>query len=428
MFHHHGKKSRPAHIKPLHDLTTITTATTLLGEGKRPALMEKITDSCALDTSRFNTLCLKLLHNFTNHCQSLPETAHSYYAQPCGLLDHALNRTEAALHLLREHMIQGTNAELSEEQKLWVYALFSAGILQGIGKLQLDYRIELYDVNRHLLKKWNPLLENLTSIARYFHYEFTISDDENQRRRLNLLLARQLMPENGFAWIAGNPKVLSAWLALLNEDPYDSGMLAAILERADAIAIQRDLDHMLLKHNTGGGAKPGRIGTVIDTPVESDAQKEQALGADFIKWLISQVDKGVFVMNKIPLVMIPAGVLMSPETYKIYMREHPVTKNWQAIEKSLVAMGLHHDKEAQITHSEKHDFLLKKLAVILPDNVQVHNPATGKVSTVSAVALLHMHHTQNTHESVQHLSLSGEWQAIGEHSPALQTGPGYKQE
>ena len=201
--------------------------------------MQKIAESSALDSARFDNLCLKLLHNFANQCQSLPETANSYYALPGGLLDHALNRTEAALHLLRQQMVQEHDAELSEEQKLWLYALFSAAILQGIGKLQLDYRIELFDINGLLTRPCNPLLEGLASSSKYY-YEFIQGSEDDLRRRLNLLLAYQLMPESGFAWIAGNPQVLAAWLALLNEDPNAAGMLGRILERADAIAIQRD--------------------------------------------------------------------------------------------------------------------------------------------------------------------------------------------
>ena len=263
MFHRHGKKARPTQSRPLHELTAVATPKTLLAESKRHALMQKIAESSALDSARFDNLCLKLLHNFANQCQSLPETANSYYALPGGLLDHALNRTEAALHLLRQQMVQEHDAELSEEQKLWLYALFSAAILQGIGKLQLDYRIELFDINGLLTRPCNPLLEGLASSSKYY-YEFIQGSEDDLRRRLNLLLAYQLMPESGFAWIAGNPQVLAAWLALLNEDPNAAGMLGLILERADAIAIQRDLSEFAIKHIHAGGGRGGKISTFID--------------------------------------------------------------------------------------------------------------------------------------------------------------------
>ena len=146
LFHRHGKRTRSAHAKPLKDLVAIIPPAQMLLEDRRQELLQKITEFCALEPSRFEGLCSSLIHNLINHCQSMPETSNSYYAMSGGFLDHALNRTEAALDLFRQYVVKEDGHDLSEVQKLWVYALFSAGILQGIGKLQIDYRIDLFDV------------------------------------------------------------------------------------------------------------------------------------------------------------------------------------------------------------------------------------------------------------------------------------------
>ena len=233
MFTRHDKKGKLSQAKPLKDLTRITPASLLLGEEKREALMGQIRELCALEEVSFDSLCLSLIHNFINHCQNLPEST-SYYSQLGGVLDHALHRTEAALSLFQQFLVLDAEAELSEEQKLWQYALLSAAVLQGAGKLFVDYIVGLYDNNGQFLKTWNPLLENFTTVGSYFSYEFQEEADEEFRRRLNLLIARLLMPASGFAWISSNPKVLAIWLALLNEDTYAAGTLGAILVRADA--------------------------------------------------------------------------------------------------------------------------------------------------------------------------------------------------
>ena len=58
-------------------------------------------DLSGLEESRYESLCAILIENLVHYCQSLPETTNSYYSQPGGLVDHALNRTEAALSLFR---------------------------------------------------------------------------------------------------------------------------------------------------------------------------------------------------------------------------------------------------------------------------------------------------------------------------------------
>ena len=201
MFHRTDRKATLPNAKPLKDLTAIVPPSQLLSENKRQVLLQKIAESCTFDSGRFDGICLSLIQNIIDHCQSMPETSNSYYSSAGGLLDHALNRTEAALSLFRNFVLQDGGNDLSEEQKLWMYALFSAGMLQGIGKLQSEYRVDLFDSNGQLLKEWSPLLESMASVGSYYQFEFQKESEEAFRRRLNLLVARLLMPATGFAWI-----------------------------------------------------------------------------------------------------------------------------------------------------------------------------------------------------------------------------------
>ena len=410
----------------MNDLMAVTPSNILLAETKRVALLEKISESSALDAERFDNFYLNLLNKFTNHCQSLPETANNYYALPGGLLDCALNRTEAALHLFRHHVMQGDSTELSEEQKLWLYALFSAAMLKGIGKLQLDYRVELFDLHGQLLRTWNPLLESMTANARFYHYEFTEGGEEDLRRRLNLLFASQFMPEKGFNWIAGNPQVLAVWLALLNDDINAAGMLGLILERADAIALQRDLNALLIRTNAASGGRANRIGTFIDVAPESSIEKERALGAEFIKWLTIQLEKGRFSINKLPIMILPAGLHLTTETYQFFMRDHPEVKarNWQAVHNGLIALGLHHRDSSAYTDSQniKNGIILDKFALILPDEVQLYNPTTGKEAPATAMDIMRIQKSLDNPEPMQQLTHAGTWITVETHEPALQSG------
>jgi hypothetical protein len=334
--------------------------------------------------------------------------------------------------------------ELSEEQKLWMYALFSAGILQGMGKLQIDYRVDLFDVNGQLLKQWSPLLESMASVGSYYHFEFQPEGGEDLRRRLNILIARLLMPASGYAWIISNPEVLAVWLALLNEDVRSAGTLGAILIRADAIALQRYFNEFMVKAAGARGSRGNRIGTFVDTVPESVADKERMLGVEFIKWMAEKLASGMIMINKAPLYMVHGGLLMAPDMFKLFIREHPEFKNWQAVQKGFLSLGLHSlgadgsvtSRFEQMNTQQMQSgivFADSKYGVALPEQMKIHNLKTGEISTISATELVHAaqfnHNYFNRQEhgaspsALNHLSVSGEWQApTQQKSSTLQSG------
>ncbi|KTD64171.1 putative helicase/relaxase [Legionella shakespearei DSM 23087] len=430
LFHSQRKKSLSTHSKSLKDLTRFQTAAQFLLEEKRKILLQKMKELSGLEASRYESLCALLIENLVHYCQNLPETTNSYYSQPGGLVDHALNRTEAALSLFQEFLVQEQPNALSEEQKLWQYALFSAAILQGIGKLCIDYRINLFDVNGQQLKQWNPLLESLVNTGTYYDYEFQKESDIEFRRRLNLLLARELMPASGFSWIASNPDVLAIWLALLNEDTRSAGTLGAILIRADAIAIQRYISEFMVKSGMSRSGRFGRAGTFAGGVPESIAEKEQAMGVEFIQWLSKSLAEGRIMINKAPLFMVPGGLLMSQEMFQLFVREHPEYKNWQAVQNGFLSLGLHGRGvagnvmsrfEQAHTQQMQSGIVFSEYAIALPSTVEVHQLNTGKVESMSATELVYRaqftsQFTQQQNTLVvaplQKLAASGQWQAI----------------
>lgn len=438
MFYPLGKKDKPLNAKPPKDLTRIIPATLLLTEDKRKILMQQIKELCSWEESRFNGLGLTLLHNLADYFQSLPETATNYYSQPGGLLDHALNRTEAALTLFKQYLVLEKSNELSEEQILWQYALFSASLLQGIGKLQLDYTITIYDTNyQQRPEKWNPLLEDPAPLGHSYHYEFRKEPDFDFRRRINSLLARRIMPISGFDWIASNEQVLAVWLALLNEDPHAAGTLGAILVRADAIALARYLNQLTaVKNHNARNSRYGRIGTFTGGTPESPAEIERQLGGEFAKWLKNKLDVEAnggaeanrIMINKAPLLSVPGGLQMLPEIFQLFIRENPMYKNWQAVQNGFVAWGIHHfgTEKGVVSGLEKirhepirNGIVFENYEILLSEQVEVYNANTGKSSIINTTELPH---TLLTATPLPHLTVSGQWQmaaAVVPHTPQL---------
>lgn len=442
LFHRPGKSPVFKPTKALKELTQMTTPASFLAEAKRQMLLQKMNEYSGLDARRYEALCTTLVDNLVHYCQHLPETANSYYSQAGGLVDHALNRTEAALGLFKEFLVYEQPEVLSEEQKLWQYVLYSAALVQGIGKLFIDYRINLFDLNGQLLKPWNPLLESLSDTGSYYDYEFQKEADIDFRRRLNLLLAKALMPGSGFSWIASDSKALAVWLALLNEDQRSAGTLGALLIRADAIALQRYFSEFLLRNVAGRGGPFGRAGTFSGGTPESVAEKEQVLAIEFIQWLTQSLENGLVMINKAPLWMVPGGLLMCQEMYQLFVREHPEYKNWQAVQKAFLSLGLHQrgmDGLATARFEQAHTqqmhsgTVFSGYAVALPAQVSVHHLNTGMIESMSAVDFIHR--SQENHNftqqpahgalaGVQKLSALGQWVPADIETPVGRPGVG----
>jgi integrating conjugative element relaxase (TIGR03760 family) len=367
MFERPRPKSAMPGKKALEGLTPILPIVQLITKGKRQEHIEQIAKTSHFEPLRFNTLCQSLIHNLLNYTQQLPETTNSYFSNPGGLFDHALSRTKAATELFQQFILEDPSAKLSEEQQLWWYALFSAGLLRGIGKLPLDFYVTLHGREGNLIKTWEPLLESLAHDAHAYHFEYENSNqDDDFRRRLNIILAQQLMPREGFAWLSKHLDVFAVWLALLHEDSASSGTLALILDRADDIAIQEDILNFEPDPSRFHEASNRRIGTFIDAPEESLGDRERLAGAEFIQWLREKLESGKITFNKHPLYHVPAGTLIGPDALKLFIREHPEFKNWLAIRHGVMALGLHQKLPDNASSSEN---LTLKGSVALPDTL-----------------------------------------------------------
>lgn len=405
-----------SHHASKHKLTAILPPQRLLTERKRPERIESIKKASFLEPSRFDTLCQTLMHHVLNYMQQLPETTNSYFSSPGGLFDHALNRTVAAVELFQQIALADPDTHLTEDQQVWWYALFSAGLLRGIGKLVLDFSIELYNDKSQCIKTWEPLLEPLAKIARHYHFEIMNSDyDEICRQRLNLILAQQLMPKEGFIWLTKNLDVFTVWLELLSEDSASSGTLALILDRADAIAIQDDLlEHLPPTHHLEPASK--RIRTFVDNPTETPGDRERFAGKEFIQWLLASLEARKLTMNQVPLVNVAGGTMIGPEAFKLFVREHPEFKNWLAVQQGVMSLGLH---ERAVKGTPAEHGLLIKGSVALPHSFQSKASNTAKATQTTAIELL-------SKNKLEQISKTGQWEKKLEQQSTSKLNPSSK--
>jgi hypothetical protein len=384
----------------LQGLTTIIPAAQLILTNKRSDQISVISNTCQFEPARFKTLCESLFYTLLNYTQQLPDTTNSYFSSPGGAFDHALSRTRAASDLFRSFLLQEPNAKLSETQQCWWYALFSAGLLRGVGKLPLDYAVNLYHQEGHLIKSWEPLLEPLFGAGHAYHFESINNNyDETFRQRLNIILAQQLMPKEGLTWLTQNLDIFEVWLALLHEDSASAGSLGLILDRADAIAIQEDLLNTLPDQQPQRAA--GQARSFIDTPSDSQGDREQLMSAAFIKWLLANLESGKLTLNQNPLLSVAGGTLIGPDAFKLFVRESPQFKNELAVIKSLQSLDLCDQTPGAIDSKS----VVIKNSIALPATFQYQATKNSAVTETNAID------AQNPGTRKQ-LSSDGQWQIV----------------
>lgn len=422
MFYREEKKSIIAK-KPIgfKNLDPIESFEVLLKDKKHQEALYQIKHHLAYQAGQYQKLASPLVANVAMYYQHMPETS-LYFSQRGGLLDNALYRTEAALTLMRQLMVQDEETGLpTENQKVWLYALFSASLLQGIGKLYTEYQVNIHNSIGTLVKEWEPLLEDMATVGDYYRYQFVRedSDGETLRRHTTILLAQQLMPKAGLALLSAHPNIFRAWLALLEEDREGAGSLSAILDRGDAIARQKYLNEFLEENDYLLEQGNSRIGTFLDTIPENTVERDRVIGAKFLIWVRDALESGKFVLNQEPFraEIFPAGVVLSAETYDQFLQEHLKLKNKFIIQRAVSAWNTRSQLENTDASHEKQT--VNKLHLdntILPETVKVLDTKTGHINTVRSLDLIHNMEAYSREyarapQLIQQLGLDGKWTA-----------------
>ncbi len=234
------KKDKLEKVLAESPVTPVLNADDLLASESRQRTIKEIRDLMSLPEEEFDRWFLMVIRQFAEFVQNLPETARSFYASVGGLLDHALERTSLALFLCRTYLLpqSASMATLDEPEMLWVYAVFTASLYLDIGKVATHHTITLTDAEGNEVKAWLPFTGNMISQSTHYVYGFNAQDHEHMRHLITPLLARQLIPDEGFYWIASNPDVLQAWLAMLADEQRQMGSLMTVIPLADAQILE----------------------------------------------------------------------------------------------------------------------------------------------------------------------------------------------
>lgn len=442
MFHKDKSKSVASlsEIKHKHNaerMSRVLSANQLLISEKRQANIKQFQALSGMEERLYDECCLKLLNSLTVFLQDLPETRNSYFSGKGGFLSHAMSRCEASLQACRAYFINNEGKQatsLSAEQQLWMYCLFSASLLRGIGKIIVDFIVDIFDGSGKHLGRWDPMLGNMHEQGAYFYdYDFDAPHHETFRRRTTLALATRLMPHEGLAWISAKKDVFAIWLALLDEDLRAAGTLGIILDKAEALTINRYFNERAVDAFNQDIDPSKLFGKQFGIPDDAGAIAKigeiPPAGLEFIKWLAKALGTARLMVNQPPLFTVPGGLLMSPDIFKLFIREHPQFKNWQKVQDAFVQMNLHSLGADGQTVQKFMDtkqktgtsgVVLSAVGAVLPETFKAVNMSNGVVKSFNrsefsniSQASTHMVAEQLSAKPAQALSSAGQWIAPG---------------
>src|SRR3990167_1358432 len=373
----------PKHKKPIAELSKMDDVKNLWLRPKSQQLFTKIETACAWDKDNYDTYYLPVLKRLLEYVESLPDSTNRFYSEQHGFFDYALLRSEAALSLFTDYLIVDKNADLSEEQRCWQYALFTASMLLGIGKLFLDYEIDLYDDLGGHIERWNPLIKKLINKTPYYLAKIEHNPSEVElRKRLNLILAKNIMPPLGFEWLASNKEIFTVWITLLNEDLQGVKLFGSILSRAEDMAVVKAIEEWLERQ--GYNTKAKGIRTFKDINVETPKNMADQMGAAFLEWVREKSALGEIAFNEKEgqLDLGRKGISINPELFKLFIRDFPTYKSWQAVQKGFMALGLTDESGIDVT-----ELSFAKFGILLPAKACFYNKTTKSKAWVNAVEL-----------------------------------------
>lgn len=300
-----------AHVYP------VLAAADLLVHPRRRFLLDKIKHNTYLDEENYDLLYQPLIKELVEFVQLLPYHSGGI---PGSLMDYSLERGELALRLYHQQVQE-------EPNPLEAYALFSAALLQDVGKVMSQQKVLICDEGGIVQAEWLVCQGSLLEKAEY--YKVRILEDEllGLAQAVTPVLARQIMPPLGFTWIWDNHFIFRLWLAMLTgEGSSIGGMLIDILQ-----LVYKMLDQEHLKNNF-----PPPDAEITDP-------EETALGEEFLAWLKDQLRNGNIINDPAsPAHILPNGDLFleAPLLFKNFCENYAKRVDWVVVAKKFNYLGL----------------------------------------------------------------------------------------
>jgi len=178
----------------------------------------------------------------------------------------------------------------------------------------------------------------------------------------------------------------------LEDDQGSAGTLGKVFYRAEAQAIMKYiLERRPSKdfHKKPPEVKLSQVKTPFSlTPKapQLDAKPGEATiaGMEFLKWIQWGLENEKFMINQAPILLIPGGLLLSSDIFKLFVKENPQFRSAKAVQESFAKLGFH-DPSPNGQHTQTYfnphnqlqvqGMLINNPNLLLPESFRVVSPA-----------------------------------------------------
>lgn len=234
-------------------LVPVLPASVLLTNQKRADFIAEMAKLTRFPRKLFDELYREAINNFAEFAQRLHAVKGAKYDILGGALDLSLERAKNGMEQYKNYLQSNGiyPKNLSMQQELWNYVIFSASLFYNCGLLSEHYQIKLYDEARDEIGDWLPAQCNMKERAAYYFCEKRMLINEDAILPLNLLIARRLIPAKGFEWICSQRASLETWLQLLSSDLDDEDGTKSLF-----MSLMLWVDNYLITGDVPGGGTP----------------------------------------------------------------------------------------------------------------------------------------------------------------------------
>jgi len=309
----------------------------------------------------FEAFYLPLIESFAEITQSITDNLPDEQGSNDCLLHIGLLRCAYAL-LLRHRMYVPANPsenDLTEDYGLWTFVVFSSALYGITSKLMTHYQINLSNEENKNSLSWHPLLGTpLAQGMDQMSYKKLNPKECNEEPSYSLLIAKHLMPIDGFLWIAQNPKALAFWVSALNEDTEGAEQVGAVLSLADYLQktqFQLNTNQDMLGYIEAFLRSQGQEAASLEEltklvksaeiipPVSANLDENTTLGKEFITWLKKGISNKTISVNasEAHVHMTSEGVfLLFPQIFIDFCKSFPKYVNWVVVYKQFNYLGM----------------------------------------------------------------------------------------
>ena len=255
-------------------------------------LLDSLAEKLGYADDVYNSLYKSTIFNLVKVVQCLPDIKYSDKLW----LQVSIERATFAV----DHAI-----ELRKEDSRFIFAVFTASLFLGLGRLVTNYQISLCDKDGVHEQNFSFLDHGFLADYSFFRSRPLVGLPIDIINPSTLMLAYKIIAKSGLAWILEEPKLYSQWIHALTNSGESAGELHNVCELAENILRRKKLKD---------------LGLPVDVYFNNDLD----LAEKFWLWLRQGVKEGAISINgNSSLLHVLAGgdLFVADKLFLAYLQE-----------------------------------------------------------------------------------------------------------